>query len=358
MMSSLGNQVKQDWKQLVLIGNGFDLECGLPSSFSNFIADRKKYFAENNSDHNSSFCYVDTVWDLILRYGDDHNWCDVEGMIADWIVPKKISAGITDSKAQTVLDCLNNWDYVGDKFFSGTDEETVARYIHENIGSESIEWDRKRLLEYLKKELNILENDFNNYLTRAVQVSADYEENARQLILEILVEERPKEHTINIEESILSFNYTNPIKELRSETHYIDYLNIHGRLGGEIVFGIDGKDLLSESDIVPFTKTYRLMALDHAKIKSVIKGSSATLKNSEMSLIKFYGHSLGAADYSYFQAIFDSVGLYEGNTRLIFYYRSYKDVDEEFAHKAMMDKTIRLLASYGETLDNRDHGKT
>jgi len=35
-------------------------------------------------------------------------------------------------------------------------------------------------------------------------------------------------------------------------------------------------------------------------------------------LIKFYGHSLGTADYSYFQAIFDQIDLYGGNTTLYF----------------------------------------
>ena len=42
---------------------------------------------------------------------------------------------------------------------------------------------------------------------------------------------------------------------------------------------------------------------------------------AEPRRIKFYGHSLGEADYSYFQAIFDSVKLYEGDTRLVFYFR-------------------------------------
>jgi hypothetical protein len=67
-------------------------------------------------------------------------------------------------------------------------------------------------------------------------------------------------------------------------------------------------------------------------------------------MIKFYGHSLGEADYSYFQAIFDSVKLYGGGTRLVFYFRPHKlsggcVQDENCARKEMMEKVIRLLTA-------------
>ena len=46
--------------------------------------------------------------------------------------------------------------------------------------------------------------------------------------------------------------------------------------------------------------------------------SHSVSKKTPASLIKFYGHSLGTADYSYFQAIFDQIDLYGGNTTLYF----------------------------------------
>jgi hypothetical protein len=33
--------LKERWHQLAVIGNGFDLECGLPSKFSDFAARRE-----------------------------------------------------------------------------------------------------------------------------------------------------------------------------------------------------------------------------------------------------------------------------------------------------------------------------
>ena len=81
-------------------------------------------------------------------------------------------------------------------------------------------------------------------------------------------------------------------------------------------------------------------------------------------MIKFFGHSLGDADYSYFQAIFDEVDLYESNTRLIFYYNKHRLNDEEetrqrekSVQEEMFEKVNRLIVTYGQTQNNKDHGK-
>lgn len=47
---------KRSWHQLVIIGNGFDLECGLPSSFSSFVSDRKKRLRAEG--HSRESCYA------------------------------------------------------------------------------------------------------------------------------------------------------------------------------------------------------------------------------------------------------------------------------------------------------------
>lgn len=65
--------------------------------------------------------------------------------------------------------------------------------------------------------------------------------------------------------------------------------------------------------------------------------------------IKFYGHSLSEADYSYFQSIFDYYDLYgNNNVSLIFYYSN------EFEQN---DEIYRLINSYGRTLMNQEQGK-
>lgn len=40
-----------------------------------------------------------------------------------------------------------------------------------------------------------------------------------------------------------------------------------------------------------------------------------------------------------------------------FYFRPHAGLDEAKARREMMEKAIKLLSAYGETLDNKDHGK-
>ena len=71
--------------------------------------------------------------------------------------------------------------------------------------------------------------------------------------------------------------------------------------------------------------------------------------DNQLIEIKFYGHSLSEADYSYFQSIFDFYNLYNNNNvSLLFYYsKGYEQNDEIY----------RLINSYGKTFDNKDQGK-
>ena len=75
---------------------------------------------------------------------------------------------------------------------------------------------------------------------------------------------------------------------------------------------------------------------------------------------------LGEADYAYFQAIFDSVNLYAGDAKLVFYYKPHRKPGEDArggmlsvkrARNTMAARVTRLLAEYGKTLDNEDHGR-
>ena len=64
---------------------------------------------------------------------------------------------------------------------------------------------------------------------------------------------------------------------------------------------------------IQFHRTLSFFGTGHTKILSF-----SLQEKRQHPLIKFYGHSLGTADYSYFQAIFDQIDLYGGNTTLYF----------------------------------------
>lgn len=162
---------------------------------------------------------------------------------------------------------------------------------------------------------------------------------------------------LDYDSSVLNFNYTSPFKPEELGLGIVDDRNVHGFLGRtETIFGIDGKDVAEDDPALPFTKTYRLMSLEPYESETV------KLCDSDTSYIKIFGHSLSRADYSYFQSIFDTVNLYGGNTKLVFMYKNYRNkqdrsVDEQAIREELYSRISHLLIEYGNTLDNKDHGK-
>ena len=154
--------------------------------------------------------------------------------------------------------------------------------------------------------------------------------------------------------NILSFNYT-ALFDILGVNSPCKYRNVHGKLcnsncsaecnSSSVIFGIDDTIIQaqdSNSELRLFSKTYR---------KMLCEGSPASIlpSNNKPLEIKFYGHSLGEADYSYFQSIFDYYNLYGNNdVSLIFYYS--KGFEQN-------DAIYQLINSYGKTLANKDQGK-
>lgn len=106
--------------------------------------------------------------------------------------------------------------------------------------------------------------------------------------------------------------------------------------------------LIDDEDVIPFTKTFRTL-----ESTSHYDAFSDVFNDEPPDCIKFFGHSLSEADYSYFQSIFDHVGLYGGTTALMFLYRP----DARYDGSDLYLKVTKLINRYGDTLDNKDHGK-
>ena len=135
-------------------------------------------------------------------------------------------------------------------------EDSVALFLEMRYQHHG-PWNSENLLQITREDLAKLESDFDRYLSHEVETSKDYKEKVGELMSEIILDQRPSNDEYDVEESILSFNYTRVINQFRSDEHDTEYVNIHGRLGGEIVFGIDGTDRMDNPMALPFTKTYR-----------------------------------------------------------------------------------------------------
>lgn len=377
--------LKNQWHQLIVLGNGFDLECGLHSKFSDFEESRLRLLnpsVEDLEKSNKSVAqYVHdsglTAWDVILDDKLQYPWSDIELAIERWVTKPNV---ILESKCSKVAEILNHTagtqverylnPYCCCHSWADTPEERVAQLLY-SIDSQQGQWTPLRVSQLLLAELNKMEQAFRSHLLNEVDENDAYAQNALDLLKRMLVAELPKEDCWDVAVSLLDFNYTNPLvgadgstDSSSEEQMLLTLINIHGSLReNNIVFGIDGTKHMDEADALPFTKTYRLLSLDNPDTAKLIQTHSLHgLRDDSTAMIKFYGHSLAQADYAYFQAIFDGVDLYESQTRLIFFYRPWKKddgtrVSDMEARSDMSRKVARLLSTYGSTLDNKDHGK-
>lgn len=368
---SVAKCIREGWQQLIVIGNGFDLECGLKTKYSDFFDPRRdKVYPPQDylKEHGQTWkAYANenaiTVWDVILEECAGDLWNNIEKAIESWVVPGHSShfqrlLSLLNPDFESDLDSEDKafpWRrYVG-KADADITEVPVARFILQTAGGGRRRWNEERLYGYLREQLRLLEREFKVYLDKQVAQDASYPRESWRLIRDLLVPGYPSNSDKDLLTTVLNFNYTNPTTQKPSGLP-LRTINVHGEISGEIVFGIDGKDYLDNRLVAPFTKTYRILGLHSKKRFSLFENVGAIANvNSSLDVIKFYGHSLSESDYSYFQAIFDEVNLYSGNTELVFYYRNHAGALD--AQAEMSESVSRLLAEYGRTMDNVDHGK-
>lgn len=392
--------------QLLVLGNGFDLQCGLKSTFNDFEETRLTELTEMGTifDAGKQIPYTNTpgpdgnpmngnrsvdwfwnnkftLWDLILKKEQQADtWYDIEDCINKWIknIKDKMEDDVLDRYSQTMLRNRYPDSPTALLFWNQNIKQAIKEYA-----TNVYKWngDIERLLQILLSELQRYEKAFAAYLEEQIRKSSTYESASRELICKLVVDQfdpslfHPESQYRGdpIWErgtSILDFNYTNPLNEREDESEQNEHkplvFNVHGKaVDGNIIFGIDGTGVDTHlslyREIVKFTKTYRLMKLSSNPHPQLVQPYVAGTNLHGTEYIKFFGHSLGEADYSYFQAIFDEVDLYESQTHLIFYYntkrRNGKKGSGKNAAEEMFEKVNHLISRYGETLDNKDHGK-
>ena len=367
---------KPFWHQLIVLGNGFDIACGLKSQFSDFSSSRVssleefralrdkqgvRFLGEQHDVTNDL-----TVWDIILSQEQGDRWCDIESAIGRWVRGSSyektgvepILRGIESIRDESHSDGFARVRRMSE---SRLPYYKAAEYVVMSCAPELVPTTESQMRAYLLSELHRMEEAFGAYLLEEVGRSVTYETDSSSLLAKIALDQCVNPQSFNISTSVLSFNYTRPRFPNLAVDGSVPFTNVHGRLGEEIVFGIDGHKHIDNTEIVPFTKTYRLMGLESVDTSLVVYQAAKSRDLAETAAIKFFGHSLGEADHSYFMALFDSVDLYSGWTKLVFYYRPHGDGSFDEQRRVtkidMMNKVTALLASYGKSLNNAEHGK-
>lgn len=386
--------------QLIILGNGFDIQSGLASKYIEFYRHRIKevfgmdFQIETNEldeesqrklkilyqvDHdNPSLLNMTkfnmenkdmnlTFWDLVMIFKTDKeldmNWCNIEAHIE--VVTKEILVEcnlkkeyrdrsnislfthFTEYSRDLTAVNSNNWGniLVSDAVKSqekGIDNYTLFMGIINNINDDS--YRDTYLDEFLLHELNRYEIAFKEYINEQVSKNEkSYNSIALNLLEKIYVE--------NEDIRILNFNYTLNNHNQIKGSKIIGKTNIHGSVSDDVIFGVDHNRVESDSIVYPFTKTFRKLVQDIKEEESIL--------NKDIRYLIFYGHSLGEADYSYFQSIFDYLNIYESEIYLKFYFTNYTSNLKSalYIKRRLSESVQKLLHAYGNSMDNSAKGK-
>lgn len=384
----------EDFNQLIVVGNGFDLQCGLESSFLNFKKDRYRdrrigservapqtylQFIEENMDKY-------TLWDAILgracdlREGTEgyresgfrfiEDWYDVEQTINSWFLDSGNDSYDGFLRYHDIQSRMGELLRIGIQWIGGQNLSQVLHeayikrlhdYAYDNIINTSLENTssfpsdylsgglddilQKVLIEVFLYELRSFEKEFGVYLQKIVDVHDDYEDRACHLLR--CLAKIGAEKNVNINNYLFNFNYTNPFSslpedELRGQCHIHGMVDVD-RERTNLIFGVDGYGVGQESRVYHFTKARR-----RADLLFGNESSFMGIYRKKIDAIKVYGHSLNKADYSYFHSWFDRTRLYDGSVKLYFIGTS--------EHQPDRDAVIALLEQYATTISARSQG--
>lgn len=348
-------------KTLYLLGNGFDLACGLPSRYSDYFNNRFSVFPGFEKDKPTAVtvleeelqtndCHkIPSAWFFIFAYYHDQNngkcastWKDVESIIETFTINENAYINLS------IGMCADMFAYP--RTPTGQ-EEHVAHliWLYERLRTnDQFQNTDVDVYKLFLKELKNFESDFQEYLATAVNENIPYRERADQLFKEITEAQTPiQEESFAIgsvenyasfssgrdDHYVLSFNFTRPL------TNSPTFANIHGSLQDKnAFFGIGGTSQYTEDDDLPnavrFTKAERSLSLGVTGTNTDLDSVFRALQSPEENLrvIKFFGLSLGDADYPYLKQFFDKSHITDTdsgvNSFLGFYYTKGQARDE------------------------------
>lgn len=396
-------------RQLIILGNGFDINCELKSKYEDFFLSRfsellnhqysiledlksplnkktmeiisdiwdetnprdyfslysKKWFGDTDAELNR--------WDIIFMFAklciDEEvsqcNWEDVESIIYE-VVSIALNDGVGKNSKIKYKEKVENGNGQSDG------KEAFYKLVRSISFVKADKLTKSVIAAELLSELKKFEAIFSRYISDQIDLDhpkEGYVKKAIDLYKAISkYSNRSKTNSIDTVD-VLSFNYSLDEKFQDIIDREIDdyrlksWSNIHGIAHYKEtpyypapIFGIDNHNISANGEEmdyrIPFTKLYRVL---EGHIND-IRGSKS-YKNTD--LISIFGHSLGEADYSYFESIFDENELYRSNCKIEYYYWPGNSGDEGsklIQRQRNATNLYNLLINYGETLDKK-YGK-
>ena len=341
----------------VILGNGFDLYCGLHTSYLDFFHQREDlyktilaeaeqtnaYFRDNYISKKKWPCVSDqpptltqhNAWDVFfaLSFTDDSNrmWCDIE---------TEISRSL-DSPGETIGKDRPNWDLVyqflqENKNFLGVYSNCfiLANFIKKKKPNLFVS--KQDFYVFLLDELKEFEGRFARFITRQhvvfngfeAQFNNDYVTRAHRLLKTLC---KLKEIT-----SIDCFNYG-----FTPEPVFYNKCNFVNGDCANPIFGVDSKFNPDESEYV-FTKTNRRIEWE------MNRTTLSHHPDFENAIV--FGHSLSENDYSYFFPVLDQLEMtnFASKKKFVIAYCVYNPEKKTEIKSELRHRIYALFVAYAK----------
>lgn len=356
-------------RTLYLLGNGFDLACGLKSRYADYFEARFKcYKGYNSSDskaipaiyeeiRNGSIKNIPSAWFIVFAYEHDQPsyrndyvlWQDIEKNIDMFLqdYPQENDISISEYFKYSSKNTENTPSKKKNAY------ELLTLYFKKKDIAFRTE---KDLFDVFDQELSNLENDFAKYL-RTIDQDPSYRTNAKILFRKIQKAETSKRIDYVVlgtvgeqmssmpkerhEEFVMSFNYTRPLEGIPN------YVNLHGEeKQNTAMFGIADDNGHPAKIEVNSTSAYRSFffkdtrrqqkeCLDTQSIRIINE-----LSKKQIDEIKCFGCSFSDADFDYFRRYFDLAKFGNSDSTLGIYYT------DGIPRKSVIKDLRRLLNKY------------
>lgn len=233
--------------RILILGNGFDLDLGLKTSYKDFYDSRYWPFKKLQHDYDKGqYTRPVSLCDALLLEKRNNSWFDIEATLGKYACHKRSDDG----------------GYVH--------PDTIAQVETDKTQYESLVTNLKSYLQEVQKNANIDTDSIAAQVFKAIIANGYFNK-------------------------IFTFNYTN-LKSLALRMGIQQdfwYTHMHGTLNKGIILGIESR--------VDFDPLYRFMCKEYNpnyETRLLIR-----LLNEAQEVV-FFGHSLSAIDYHYFQSFF------------------------------------------------------
>ena len=347
----------------LIIGNGFDLHCGLKSSYSDYFKapsnkdkfddiihwlnslEGKKNISFDEASKAVGNFFVEkklkktSLWDLFFAMDRNKSraWNDVESLISASLIRNYENVNRPSSVAY--------WDDV-QKIIAGNlyspqpvHSMILAAFMIKKAGGDTESLKGDRFYFFLKNELSKFENDFGQYISNQVCFPNSFFNHLNRFFVAYVSKTLGEICNLDNVVSLDTFNFT-PCMDFKEFDKIKDKVRYVNGNWASPIFGIDSSTYPSSDVRNIFSKTYRRMELD------MILDESAPTPDFSNAIV--FGHSLSSNDYSYFFPLLDKLNMtdFASNSKIIFDYSVYDKEKEVSIRQDYCHAIYKLFEAY------------